>query len=89
MKISYSKRFIKHLKKSPKNIKLSFRKRLAFFIENKNDKILNNHALRGKWKKYKSINITGDWRAIYYECESGEVEWIEFVEIGKHSKLYK
>ena len=64
MQIGYSKRFKKQLKKSPRQIKCAFRERLHLFIQNKHHRLLDNHELTGKWQPYKSINITGDWRAV-------------------------
>ena len=87
MQIGYSKRFKKQLKKSPRQIKCAFRERLHLFIQNKHHRLLDNHELTGKWQPYKSINITGDWRAVYKEYDDGEI--IFFADIGKHSQLYK
>ncbi len=89
MRIDYSKVFIKHLQKAPIKIQKKFRERLDLFSENKLDPILRNHLLKGKWKGYRSININGDWRAIYHDMGDGTIEWVEFVEIGTHSDLYK
>jgi addiction module RelE/StbE family toxin len=47
---------------------------------------LNNHTLAGKYKGYRSINITGDFRAIY-RLEKPDIG--VFVAIGKHSQLYR
>lgn len=65
MKIEYSKKFIKDYKYCPKNVKNNFKLRLEIFIEDVNHPLLNNHALLGKLKGYRSINITGDWRAFF------------------------
>lgn len=89
MKIDYSKRFIKHLKKASRKIKISFRERLNIFVFDKSERILENHKLKGKWKGFRSINVTGDWRAVYHELGGGKIEWVEFVEIGTHSELYR
>ena len=48
--------------------------------------LLNNHSLTGKYTGCKSINITGDWRAIFEEINDNI---IYFVELGTHSQLYK
>lgn len=86
MLIEYSKKFIKEFKKCPDNIKKAFKIRLQIFINNEHDTILNNHCLTGELKDYRSININGDWRAIFQEIDSGEI--IYFVAIGTHSQLY-
>ena len=86
MQIEYSKTFIKKLKKCPVNVKNNFKKRLEIFIDDQYNSILNNHPLIGALKSYRSINITGDWRAIFEEINDGKI--IYFVAIGTHSQLY-
>ena len=85
MKIDYSKNFIKQYYKQPLKIQQQFQKRLELFIENPLDQKLRNHSLQGKYSKYKSINITGDIRALYYEKDD---TLIIFAFIGSHSQLY-
>ena len=87
MKIDYSKKFLKQFQKCPNEIRIKFKERLEIFILNKNNIILNNHSLTGKLKDSRSINITGDWRAIYQEFYDGKA--VLFVAIGMHSQLYK
>lgn len=84
-RIDYSRGFDKKLKKAPLSIKIAFRQGLALFINDPFHPQLNNHALTGKFKRYRSINITGDWRAIY----SKEKDVIIFELLGTHSQLYK
>lgn len=86
MQIEYSKKFIKEFKKCPVNIKTNFKTRLEIFIKNQYHSILNNHPLTGKLKNYRSLNITGDWRAIFEELNKGQI--IYFVAIGTHGQLY-
>lgn len=87
MRIEYSRYFIKTIKKAPSIVQEAFRNKLVKFIENRHDQILNSHVLSGKLKGCRSINITGDWRAIFEEYENGDV--VFFVMIGTHSQLYK
>ncbi len=87
MQIEYSRRFVKELKRAPRKIQIAFRDRLILFLENRSFPILNNHALNGEMKNCRSINITGDWRAIYEDLENGDV--IFFIILGTHSQLYK
>lgn len=90
VRIDYSKRFDKQLKKAPLEIKIVFRKKFALFLENPFHPQLNNHSLTGKLKGYRSINITGDWRAIYSEHQNSEGNSIIIFEVlGTHSQLYK
>lgn len=86
MQIEYSKKFIKEFKKCPINVKTNFKTRLEFFIIDQHNPVLNNHPLIGELKDCRSINITGDWRAIFEEIDGGQI--IYFVAIGTHSQLY-
>ena len=86
MKINYGKKFIKNLKKCPLEVRIKFRRRVAIFSVNKDFPLLHNHMLIGKMQGLRSINITGDVRALYEERENNEVI---FVAIGTHSELYK
>jgi len=85
MRIDYSKKFIKALKKSPLSIRKKFIKRIEIFELDEYSKILNNHPLKGKWRGYRSINITGDWRAIYKKIDNNLAR---FHLVGTHSQLY-
>jgi len=86
MQIEYSKKFIKEFKKCPSKIKTSFKNKLKILIKDQCNTVLNNHSLSGKLKKYRSININGNWRAIFQEIKDEDV--IYFVAIGTHSQLY-
>ena len=83
--INYSRRFDKDLRKAPLKIKIAFKKRREIFQQNQFHPLLNNHLLTGNLKGYRSINITGDWRAIYSERNGV----ITFEILGTHSMLYK
>ena len=86
MTIKYSKKFIKEFKKCPFKVKSAFNKRLELFIKDKNHPLLHNHRLSGKLKNYRSINVDGDFRALFQEFDNGQI--IYFVVIGSHSQLY-
>jgi len=87
MQINFSTKFIKMLNKAPENIKKAFHKKRCFFILDYNNPILNNHKLSGKLKNHRSINISGDWRAIY--CTNDSHKSVIFCLIGTHSELYR
>ena len=90
MKIKFSKKFSKQYGKSPKQIRRFFDERLALFIKDQSDPLLNNHSLKGNLSGYRSINITGDWRALYSEYEENDSGTIVIFElIGTHSQLYR
>jgi len=82
---SYDKSFDKMAKKLPQKIRDKFRERLNIFIQNKFDPILDNHSVHPIYPNCRSINVTGDFRAIFYEVGSE----VTFVAIGTHAQLYK
>jgi addiction module RelE/StbE family toxin len=85
MIIKTTKSFDKQYAKLPKNDRLRFRQRLTIFQVNPYDKILRNHGLKGKYLGYRSIDIRGDLRAIYYV--EADIIYI-FTFVGTHSQLY-
>ena len=86
MIVNYSKNFIKQLKKSPKKIRAQLISRIEIFIQNPGHPSLHNHSLSGEYAGYRSINLNGDWRAIYMPMSENEVL---FITLGTHSQLYK
>lgn len=85
MQFILSKQFEKDFSKLPSGIKIKTIKTLELFVENPQNPSLRNHGLSGKWKGHFSINVTGDTRAIYFVIEE---DFVRFVAIGSHSKLY-
>ena len=88
LKINFSKKFRKSYQKSPTKVKKQFQKRLKIFIKNPFNPLLKNHRLTGKYKVYRSINITGDWRALFSTRNFKKSLIIEFKFFGTHSQLY-
>jgi len=86
MRALLSKSFIKHYKKLPVPLQSKFKERKDLFLQNPFHPLLNNHALSGEYKDYRSINITGDLRAIYEPIEKNVAV---FILIDTHSNLYK
>jgi addiction module RelE/StbE family toxin len=84
MIIDFHKDFIKAFRKLSPKTKKRFQERLLLFEKDQFSSALNNHALCGKYQGYKSINVTGDIRAIYGK----NVQGIIFIAIGSHSSLY-
>ncbi len=80
-----SKRFDKQFAKLPNKLRIQFIERVEIFVENSFDSILNNHAVHYPYDGCRSINITGDIRAIYEPRENTAI----FIRIGTHSELYK
>ena len=86
MKPEYHKSFRKQFDKLPLKIQDKFENKLILFLQNQLNPILNNHSLSGEYEGCRSINITGDIRAIFYvKKDSGVV----FINIGSHSELYE
>lgn len=83
--IEFTKGFTKQFKKLRINQQERFYARLELFKKNPHDRLLRDHALKGKYKGYRSIDIEGDLRALYY-IEGDKV--IVFAIIGTHSQLY-
>lgn len=86
MIIEYHKDFTKSYKKLPSQVKRKLKERLLLFEQDQFNPILNNHHLKGKYGGYRSINVTGDLRAIYYK--KGVRDTVIFVAIDIHSNLY-
>lgn len=84
MEIRYHKHFEKQYLKLSENVQRKFKSRLIVFVNDPFDPELNNHALSGRYTGRRSINVTGDLRAIY-EIKNNSVY---FVLIGTHSELY-
>ena len=70
MEIEFSDSFRKQYRKANKKIKTVFYQRLKLFRQDPYHPLLRNHPLAGKYREYRSINITGDWRAIYSQKEN-------------------
>jgi addiction module RelE/StbE family toxin len=84
MNISYSKNFISLAKKLNSKSRQRLLERIETFSENPLHPALRNHQLKGKWKAYRSIDITGDIRALYLQCENEAI----FDAVGTHNQLY-
>ncbi len=84
MRVDTTRGFDKQYSKLSPKIKRQFHQRLSLFIASPFDATLRNHALKGQYKHCRSINITGDIRAVY-TVKDGR---ILFGFIGTHSQLY-
>ena len=85
MIIQLHKNFKKQYEKLTDSQKRKFKERRDIFLQDEFHPILNNHALKGMYQGYRSINVTGDIRVIFKRG----VEEVIFVKIGSHSKLYE
>jgi addiction module RelE/StbE family toxin len=86
MKIVYSKQFLKSVKKLSPKIRNQLADRIELFGTNPLDRRLRNHALHTPYKGSFSINITGDYRAIYHLVDE---QTVLFTHVGTHSQLYR
>ena len=84
MRIIYHRTFRKQYQKLQKKLRNKFDERLQIFIDDSHAIELNNHELHGKFAGCRSINVTGDLRAIYEVRENR----VRFLEIDTHSNLY-
>ena len=86
MKLILHRNFEKRFVKLDQKIREKFRERRDLFIQNPFHPLLDNHALAGDREGQWSINITGDWRAIYVWMDENTVI---FLDIDTHSNLYE
>ena len=84
MRVFYKNKFDKKFIKLNPKIQDKFYERLEIFITDKFNPILDNHKVDKRFPGCRSINVTGDYRAIFED--KGAI--ITFVNIGTHSELY-
>ena len=84
MEPQFHKKFQKQYKKLPAKMREKVKERLLMFKTDPMSPELNNHALHGKYVGCRSINVTGDLRAIY---EVRNIR-VRFVYLDTHSNLY-
>jgi addiction module RelE/StbE family toxin len=85
MRIDFTKRFRKQYHALPAATCRHADERLALFAAEPFHPILNNHALHGEYAGCRSINVTGDYRAVFF-CPDDETA--VFVAIGTHHELF-
>jgi addiction module RelE/StbE family toxin len=86
MQLDYSSNFSKRIKKIPTKVVNKFFERLELFKKDKFNPILNNHKLHGEYEGSSSINVTGNFRAVF---EYVNEDYILFSDIGTHPELYE
>lgn len=85
MRVITSPTFIKQFKKLPVKVRQQFKVRLELWLEDSGHPVLRVHSLKGNLQGYWSMNITGDYRVLYYFINDEEVV---LALIGTHSQLY-
>ncbi len=86
MRILLHRNFEKRFPKLPLKIREGFKLRRNLFLENPFHPLLNNHPLTGDRKGQWSINVTGDYRALYVFRDEHTVI---FIDINTHGNLYR
>jgi addiction module RelE/StbE family toxin len=85
MKVVIRREFKKSFKKLPIKIRTRFGERLEMLLSQTDPSLLRIHQLSGDKYPLLSMNVTGDYRALFMT----ENNTITFYEIGTHSELYK
>lgn len=85
MKLFFHKNFNKGYYKLPASTRARCDQRLLLFLKDPFDALLNNHPLQAEFAGYRSINITGNIRALYRNISTDSVQ---FVKIGTHHELF-
>ena len=83
--VIYTKDFKKSFKKRDKFIQGKTLERIKLFREYPFNVLLDNHKLSGEYEGSSSINITGNFRAIFKYINN---DTVVFTDIGTHSDLY-
>jgi addiction module RelE/StbE family toxin len=86
MNVIFHKRFEKMAQKLSPKVKQKMAERLELFTNDPLNSQLRIHALHTPYKSSYSIDITGDYRAIY---ELLDDDTALFTHIGTHSQLYR
>lgn len=89
MKFQLAPELVDKVKRQDVRIRKSFKKALGIFFKDPNNLELDNHELKREWKGFRSIDVTADLRAIYYEDKEGDKSVAYFVALGTHKELYK
>lgn len=84
MNIRLHKKFRKGYNNLTSSQKKKFKERRNLFLQDEFNPVLNNHALTGGYKGYRSINVSGDLRVIFRR----EKDSVLFAALDKHSNLY-
>ena len=86
MIIEFHKKFRKAFRKLKAGEIAQLKERLELFSKDPFNQKLNNHRLQGEYSDRRSINITGDLRALY-KIKSRDT--VLFVLLDTHSELYE
>jgi len=85
MTIGFDRIFEKKFAKLPESVRGQFKKRKDIFVSDPYHPLLNNHVLHEPYVGCRSINVTGDYRAIFYHVND---TLVRFINIGTHHELF-
>ena len=86
IEILTTKDFEKSFKKKDKFIQNKALERIKIFREDPFNVLLNNHALTGEYENKRSLNVTGNYRIMFYYADENTVI---LSDIGTHTELYE
>ena len=86
MNVVFHRRFDKMASKLSPMIKVKMTERITLFSKDPLAYELRNHALNTPYGGSYSIDITGDYRAVYHLVDDHTAM---FTHIGSHSQLYR
>jgi addiction module RelE/StbE family toxin len=86
MDVTVNRNFTKQYSKASSKIQQAFQDRVQLLLSNPLHPQLRLHLLQGRLNGYHSINITGDWRALFIYRDKTT---IVFHALGTHSQLYR
>ncbi len=83
--VKFSKYFNRDFHRCDKQIQIKTKQRIQLLLKETQHPLLRLHKLNGRWLGHWSINITGDYRALFILEEPTTAL---FVKIGTHAQLY-
>ena len=85
MNIFFAKKFRKNYDRLQARTRQQCNEQLRLFESDPFHRSLENHPLHGEYADCRSINVTGDYRALFYH--EGE-NIVHFINIGTHHELF-
>ena len=85
MIIGFDRTFEKKFAKLPNKVREQFKKRKDLFVQEPYHPLLYNHNLHEPYAGCRSINVTGDYRAIFFHVSDSTVR---FINIDTHHNLF-
>lgn len=86
IEILTTKNFDKSFKKKDKFIQKKALERIKLFTQDPFNVLLNNHGLLGEYENKRSLNVTGNYRIMFYYVNKNT---IILSDIGTHPELYE